>query len=69
MTHVEIYYGGTQTLGARYIDGVVSIFDSYKFDSTLYYDINCYFKSIDTWLEGICKLYYDLQIFNKKCFF
>lgn len=34
---------------------MVKYFDSYKFESTSYYDIKFHFKSIDTWLEGICK--------------
>jgi hypothetical protein len=58
MTHVEIYLGGEtgeQTIGARYNNGVVSYFDSYKFTSKTYYDIKFYYKSLDTWLQGICK--------------
>jgi hypothetical protein len=34
---------------------VVQYFDSYKFVSTAYHSIVCHYKSIDTWLEGICK--------------
>jgi len=48
---------GEQTIGARWNNGVVSIFDSYKFVSKGYYDIKFYYKSIDTWLQGICKSY------------
>ena len=57
MVHVEIFYGGEtgeQTIGARWFKGVVSIFNSYKFTSEKYYDIQYHFKSIDTWLQGIC---------------
>jgi len=58
MVHVEIFLGGPtgeQTIGARWNNGVVTIFDSYKFVSKGYYDIKFYYKSIDTWLQGICK--------------
>ena len=58
MTHVEIYLGGPtneQTIGARWNNGVVNVFDSYKFVSKTYYDIKFHYKSIDTWLQGVCK--------------
>ena len=58
MTHVEIFLGGEtgeQTIGARWTKGVVKIFDSYKFPSKAYERRKFHFKSIDTWLEGICK--------------
>jgi len=42
-------------VGARYSSGVVQVFDSYKFESKLYYDVKHYFCSIDTWLNGICE--------------
>ena len=34
---------------------MVQFFDSYKFVSTSYHSMQYHFKSIDTWLEGICK--------------
>lgn len=34
---------------------MVQYFDSYKFDSTSYHSMVYHYKSIDTWLEGICK--------------
>eukprot|EP00828_Plagiopyla_frontata_P032251 TRINITY_DN42073_c0_g1_i1.p1 TRINITY_DN42073_c0_g1~~TRINITY_DN42073_c0_g1_i1.p1 ORF type:complete len:150 (-),score=26.31 TRINITY_DN42073_c0_g1_i1:102-551(-) len=40
LTHVEIYLGGNsgeESIAARYRKGVVQIFESYKFSSTLYY--------------------------------
>jgi len=58
MVHVEIFIGGEtgeQTIGARWSKGVVQVFDSYKFVSKAYYDIKYHFRSIDTWLEGICQ--------------
>jgi len=60
MTHVEIFLGGetgTSTIGARWNNGVVTIFDSYEFTSKTYYDIKYHYKSLDTWLAGICKSY------------
>jgi len=54
MVHVEIYMGEGKSLGARWGKGVVSIFDSYKFVSTNYYDIKFHYRSINTWLDGVC---------------
>ena len=34
---------------------MVKYFDSYKFESTSYHSIKFHFRSIDTWLQGICK--------------
>ena len=34
---------------------MVQFFDSYKFVSTSYHSMQYHFKSINTWLEGICK--------------
>ena len=58
MVHVEIWTGGEtgeQSIGARWQRGQVQYFDSYKFNSTSYHTMKYHFKSIDTWLEGICK--------------
>ena len=58
MVHVEVFTGGptgTQSIGARWQRGVVKYFDDYKFESTSYHSIKFHYKSIDTWLEGICK--------------
>ena len=55
MVHVEIYMGGETSLGARWHSGIVSIFPSYKFESTTYHSINIHYKSIDTWISGICR--------------
>jgi len=58
MVHVEIFIGGETgeaTIGARWAKDVVKVFPSYKFVSKAYYDIKYYYKSIDTWLDGVCK--------------
>ena len=58
MVHVEVFTGGEtgeQSIGARWQRGVVKYFDSYKFESTAYHSIVFHYKSIDTWLDGICK--------------
>ena len=58
MVHVEIFTGGEtgeQSIGARWQRGVVQYFDSYKFTSTAYHSIVWHYKSIEPWLEGICK--------------
>eukprot|EP00050_Salpingoeca_kvevrii_P003571 m.227490 g.227490 ORF g.227490 m.227490 type:complete len:515 (-) comp10851_c3_seq3:732-2276(-) len=55
MTHVEIWMGdGEKTLGARWQRGVVEIHDSYKFVSKSYGNMEYHFRSIDTWLQGVC---------------
>jgi hypothetical protein len=58
MVHVEIFTGGPtgeQSIGARWQRGVIQYFDSYKFVSTSYHSIEFHYRSIDTWLEGICR--------------
>lgn len=58
MVHVEIYTGGEngeQSIGARWQKGAVKYFDSYKFTSTSYHSIKFHFRSLETWLDGICK--------------
>ncbi|XP_071945729.1 uncharacterized protein [Antedon mediterranea] len=58
MVHVEIWLGdGEKTIGARWQKGVVQVFDSYKFVSKSYYNMQYHFKSIDTWLQGVCRSY------------
>jgi hypothetical protein len=62
MVHVEIYTGGEtgeQSIGARWQKGEVQYFDSFRFNSTAYHTMVYHFKSIDTWLEGICKSHCD----------
>ena len=57
MVHVEIFYGGETgeaTIGARFSKGVVQIWPSYKFDSSLWKLHSYHYCSIDTWLEGEC---------------
>eukprot|EP01035_Chromulina_nebulosa_P023750 gene23750-30802_t len=56
--HVEIFLGGEtgeSTLGSRYHKGCVSIFPSFKFKSTTWDLVQFHFRSIETWLDGICK--------------
>ena len=56
MTHVEIWLGdGPKTIGARWNNGKVQVFDSYKFTAKSYHSETYIFKSIDTWLMGICR--------------
>ncbi|XP_041479461.1 protein polyglycylase TTLL10-like [Lytechinus variegatus] len=60
MVHVEVWLGdGPKTIGARWQKGKVQIFDSYRFVSKSYHSMVYHFKSIDTWLQGICKSYCD----------
>ncbi|GFO22073.1 hypothetical protein PoB_004857800 [Plakobranchus ocellatus] len=58
MLHVEIWLGeGDKTIGSRWNNGKVSTFDSYKFDPKSFHNEQYIFKSIDTWLMGICHSY------------
>ena len=58
MVHVEIWLGDkNKTLGARWQKGVVEIHDSYRYVSKSYHSMEYHFRSIDTWLNGICKSY------------
>ena len=56
ITHVEIMLGEDEkTVGARWNNGRIQIFDSYKFDSKSYHSPQYIIKSLDTWLMGQCK--------------
>ena len=62
MVHVEIFTGGKtgeQSIGARWQKGVVKYFDSFKFTSTSYHSIQFHFRSLETWLDGICRSHCD----------
>jgi hypothetical protein len=55
--HVEIFLGGETgeaTIGARYQKGVVQVFPSYKFVSKSWDLISYHYRSLDTWLDGLC---------------
>jgi cell wall-associated NlpC family hydrolase len=52
MVHVEIYLGEGKSIGARWHKGTIQVFDSYKFKTDNYYDIEFHYRSIDSWLEG-----------------
>ena len=70
MTHVEIWLGdGEKVIGSRWNNGKVQVFDSYKFDPKSFHSEQYHFKSIDTWLMGICRRYgscsyYDIPFFT-----
>ncbi|XP_022786949.1 uncharacterized protein LOC111327109 isoform X2 [Stylophora pistillata] len=56
MVHVEVWAGdGEKTIGARWQKGKVQYHDSYKFNAKSYHSMQYHFKSIDTWLMGICQ--------------
>ena len=56
MVHVEIWLGeGHTCLGARWQKRFVEVHDSYQFVSKSYHSMTYHFKSIDTWLKGICE--------------
>lgn len=58
MVHIEVFLGGKtgeKTIGSRTSINQVSYHDSYRFVSRRYANIKYHFKSLDTWLDGICK--------------
>eukprot|EP00055_Hartaetosiga_balthica_P006143 m.18933 g.18933 ORF g.18933 m.18933 type:complete len:316 (-) comp5034_c0_seq1:937-1884(-) len=60
LVHVEVWMGdGDKTVGARYQRGAIQVHDSYAFVSKSYHSMNYHFKSIDTWLDGVCKSFCD----------
>lgn len=67
--HVEIFLGGStgeETIAAREPRGVVSIFDTYKFESSNYHSIIYRFKSIDTWLKGIHRTFCKEHLWHEE---
>lgn len=67
LVHVEIYLGeGEKTIGSRDSSGVVSIYDTFQFESSNYYNIQYHFKSIDTWLKGIHKSFCKVHRWTDK---
>ncbi|BFZ23598.1 hypothetical protein BsWGS_26637 [Bradybaena similaris] len=58
MVHVEIWLGeGDKTIGSRWNNGKVQVFDSYQFSPRSFSSEQYIFKSIDTWLMGVCRSY------------
>ena len=57
MVHVEVFLGGgpsnESTIGSRTTS--VEYHDSYKFTSPKWVNIEYHFRSIETWLDGVCK--------------
>mmetsp|Transcript_12728 Transcript_12728/g.25300 ORF Transcript_12728/g.25300 Transcript_12728/m.25300 type:complete len:434 (-) Transcript_12728:140-1441(-) len=58
IVHVEIFIGGRTgkaTIGARGRDRAVDVFDSYHLESPIYTVHSLHFRSLDTWLRGMCR--------------
>lgn len=58
MVHVEIWLGGETgeaTLGARWRNGKVSEFPSYKFVASAWTNVKILFRGIEPWLRGECR--------------
>lgn len=58
LVHVEVYLGGKtgeQSIGSRSCRGFVQVHDSFKFVSPAYHSVQYHFRSLETWLSGICK--------------
>ena len=57
MVHIEVFLGGEsgeKSIGSRTCVNHVSYHDSYKFVSTSYHSIEYHYRSLETWLDGIC---------------
>ena len=68
MVHVEIFLGdetAEQSIGARKKKGVASLFKSFKFKSKGYHDIVWHYRSLDTWLDGICKSFCNIHDWHR----
>jgi hypothetical protein len=57
---------GEETIAAREPRGVVSVFDTYKFESSNYHSIIYRFKSIETWLKGIHKSFCKEHLWHEE---
>ncbi|KAK6177665.1 hypothetical protein SNE40_015721 [Patella caerulea] len=69
MTHVEIWLGdGPKTIGSRWNNGKVQVFDSYSFQAKSFHSEKYYFKSIDTWLMGVCHSFCPDHPWKKSVF-
>ena len=60
MVHVEVFVGdgtpaGEQSVGSRACIGHVTCNESFKFESKKYFNIKYHYRSLDTWLEGVCR--------------
>ncbi len=70
MVHVEVFCGNEEhplrTIGARRQTGAIEYHDSYKFTSKNYEITKYYFRSLDTWLSGVCKPLIDPAYWEKK---
>ncbi|XP_064611036.1 uncharacterized protein LOC135475177 [Liolophura sinensis] len=69
MVHVEIWLGdGPKTIGARWQKGKVQIFPHYAFEAKSYHSPTYHFRSIDTWLRGICHSYCSQHPWRKTSY-
>jgi len=68
MVHVEIFLGGEsgeESIAARKKKGVVTIFNSFKFKSKGYHNIVWHYRSLDTWLNGICNSFCNIHDWHR----
>ncbi|XP_002126352.3 uncharacterized protein LOC100179539 [Ciona intestinalis] len=67
VVHVEVWAGDCyKTIAARWNNGFVQVFDDYRFKSRSYGDMTYQFRSIDTWLEGVCKSFCPEHPWHRK---
>lgn len=69
ITHVEIFTGGTSTIGSR-SGQVVSEHATFRFPGdqcAKYHSVQYKFRSIDTWLGGVCQSFCKEHSWDEKC--
>jgi hypothetical protein len=62
MVHIEVFIGTNgdkNSIGARRKGGVVQPFETFRFESKRFYNTKYYFRSLDTWIDGVCKSWCD----------
>ena len=72
MVHIEVFLGGgpnnERSIGSRHQVGEVRIHDSFRFVSKSYGNIKYYFKSLDTWLDGVCRSHCSIHTWQPQRF-
>ena len=58
MVHIEVFLGGgsnnERSIGSRTCINEVSYHDSFRFVSASYHSIQYHYRSLETWLDGVC---------------
>jgi len=49
------------SVASRKAKGVVTVYDDFRYKSKSYYNIRRHFRSLDSWLDGICESHCDMH--------